>query len=132
MLERTFDEQKIRSILSHEDILWRISENPEDKDFPIPLTDDFHYLYEEGAVFIYHPIKEGWQIHANVTPEHRDSAYRMAQEAIDYGKNVIKAEKIIALIPQKHSNVYHFALKSGLQDKGLREGQHYLTLEVLK
>lgn len=130
MLKRTFDESKIREILTHDDILWRISDNPNDKDFPIPLSDEFHYLYTDGAVFIYHPYGDDWQIHANVIPELRDKAYDLAKEAIEYGFKEIKAKRIIALIPQNHSNVYHFALKSGLMDSGLIDSNHFLTLEA--
>ena len=128
MIARTFDDKKIRDILTHDSILPNISDT-EDKDFPIPLDDDYHYLYAEGMVFILHPNMDDWEIHANVLPECRDKAYEAGQEAIAYGFNQLGASKLVAHIPQRYINVYQFALKSGFKEQSLIEDEHYLELE---
>jgi len=128
MIERTRDEKKIREILTHEAILPNISDD-NNSDFPIPLSDEFHYLINGGALFILHPDGKDWQIHANVLPESRDIAFETGQEAIEYAFNEIGAKKLVAYIHPKYINVYKFALKSGLIDSGMVGDRHYLTLE---
>jgi hypothetical protein len=127
VLERISDETKIREVLTHESIFEAIGGT--DKDFPIPIDNDHHYLYMEGGLFILHPSGEDWMIHANVLPEYRGKAYEAGQEAFEYAFNTLGAARVVASIPPKYSNVYKFALKSGMCDRGLIEGDHYLTLE---
>ena len=127
MLERISDESKIRGILTHDSIFEAIGGG--DKDFPIPIDNDHHYLYMEGGLFILHPKGEDWMIHANVLPEYRGDAYKAGQEALSYAFIELGAKRVVASIPVEYSNVFKFAVKSGLQDKGFKGGEHYLTLE---
>ena len=79
-MERTKDAEKIRAILTHEAILPNISSD-NNPNFELPLTDEYHYLLDEGALFILHPDGEDWEIHANVIPEYRGGAFDLCQEA---------------------------------------------------
>lgn len=129
ILQRSFDAQAIKSILTHPDIAEDVGVK-EGVDFDVPVDDpDHHFLMAEGCLFILHKEGDDWQIHANVLKNTRDIAYQAGQEALSYAFNQLAADRVIARIPQKYSNVYHFALKSGMQDSGFEEGKHFLTLE---
>lgn len=125
---RTKDAEVINSVLTHPAI-WPCIADGSPEGFEPPLTDDYHYLYEEGVLFILHPLNDDWEIHANVLPEYRSGAFDAGQAALKYAFDVIKANKVIARIPTEYPNVYQFSLKSGLQDAGIVDGEHYLTLE---
>ena len=126
MLERISNESKIREILTDDSIFAAIG--GKDKDFPIPIDNDHHYLYMPGGLFILHPVGEDWMIHANVLPDYRDKAHDAGQEAIAYAFKELGAQRLVASIPQAYSNVYNFALKSGMIDSGFKGGDHFLTL----
>lgn len=127
MLERTSDKNKIRDILTHPAIFHNIG-GQDGEDFEIPIDNDHHYLYMPGGLFILHPEGEDWMIHANVLPDYRDKAFEAGQEAFEYAFNELGARKVVASIPVEYSNVYNFALKSGMTDSGLKGEDHYLTL----
>ncbi len=129
MLERTFDTEKINSVLKHEDIWPRIANEDKDIDAFDPPMGDNHYLFADGILFILHPQGDSWQIHANVTPEKRDKAYQAAEESLEYGFKEIGASRIVCKIPVKYGNVYGFALKAGMIDKGVIDNFHILALE---
>jgi len=74
-MNRTFDIAEINSVLKHPDI-WPLIADDEDKDSFQPPMGDNHYLFEEGVLFILHPLGDDLQIHANVLPEHRDKAQK--------------------------------------------------------
>lgn len=127
MLERTFDEKKIRDILTHQDIGPNVGvdENP---DFDIPFDDDHHYLLMEGGLFILHRVQEGWEMHVNVLKNFRNFAHDGASKMLDYAFNTLGAEQVVCNIPQEYVNVYNFALSFNMNDHGLRKGDHYLSL----
>lgn len=131
MIERTFDVDKINSVLKHPDIWSLISDEDHDIDAYVPpLTIDNHYLYSDGIVYILHPCGDDWQIHANVTKESRGDAFEAGQEALKYGFEEIGADRIVAKIPTEYGNVYGFTLKHGFNDEGVIDGKHFLTLRA--
>jgi hypothetical protein len=129
MLERTFDKDKINSVLKHEDIWPRIADKNQDiNDFDPPMGDN-HYLFSDGILFILHPQGDNWQIHANVIKDKRGSAYQAAKESLRYGFEEIGASRIVCKIPVKYGSVYGFALKAGMVDLGIVDDFHILALE---
>ena len=129
MIEPTTNIDKINSILKHPDIWPLISEPDDDIDLFTPPMGDNHYLYEDGVLFILHPEGDDLEIHANVLPESRGKAKAAAQEALNYGFNVLKTDRIVANIPEKYGNVYGFA-KKFMNDDGVINGIHRLSLRV--
>ena len=128
MIKRTFDIDKINSVIKHPDI-WPLIADDEDIETYAPPMDGVHYLFDEGVIVILHPEGDDWEIHVNVLPESRGKAMQSAADALEYGFNTLKASKIVANIPQKYGNVYGFALKF-MKDKGLIDGEHHLALEA--
>ena len=129
MIELTTNIDEINSILKHPDIWPLISEPDDDIDLFTPPMGDNHYLYESGVLFILHPEGDDLEIHANVLPESRGKAKAAAQEALNYGFNVLKTDRIVANIPEKYGNVYGFA-KKFMNDDGVINGIHRLSLRV--
>lgn len=121
---RCFSIDEIDSVLKHPDIWPLISDTVELQDTPI--NDDIHYLFEEGVVFILHPLKDALQIHANILPNHREKAHRTALEALEYGFEI--NDRIVAEIPVRFGNVYGFTRKY-MNDDGVINGVHHLSLE---
>ena len=122
---RTFDADKINSVLKHESI-WPLISDDEDKDSFVPPMGDNHYLFEEGVLFILHPLGDDLQIHANILPCHRDKSHRAAQEALVYGFSI--SDRIVAKIPIEYKNVYGFT-KKFMCDDGIIDGVHQMSLE---
>lgn len=129
ILERTFDIDKINSVLKHPDIWPSVSDEGSDIETFEPPMGDNHYLFDEGVLFILHPYDEDWEIHANVLPDYRNKAKEAAEETLEYGFIELKADRIIARIPEKYGNVYGFALKF-MKDEGYIDDKHYLTLRI--
>lgn len=129
MLSRTSDINQINSVLKHPDIWPLISDDDDDIDSFIPPLGDNHYLYESGVLFILHPEGDDLEIHANVLPESRGKAKAAAAEALNYGFNVLKTDRIVANIPEKYGSVYGFA-KKFMNDDGIIDGNHRLSLRV--
>ena len=129
MISPTIDIDKINSVLKHPDIWPRVSDKSQSKDEFMPPMEGIHYLFEEGILFILHPFEGKLQIHANVTPEYRDKAEKAAKEALRYGFIDLKADEIVAKIPEKYCTVYGFALKF-MKDVGFANGNHLLSLRM--
>jgi len=127
LITRTYDEEAIRRVLVHQDIADNIgvTENP---DFRVPINDDIHYLLMEGGLFILHEVEDGWEMHVNVLKDYRDKAHQGAAEMLEYAFNELGASKVVCYIPQRFKNVYNFALSFNMNDEGLKNGDHYLTL----
>lgn len=126
---RTFDMDQINSVLKHPDIWPNIADDEDTESFTPPMGDNC-YLFAEGVLFILHPDGNDLEIHANIVPKYREHAYEMGQEALNYGFNELNAERIVARIPTQYGSVYGFALKSGMNDEGLVNGDHFLTLRA--
>ena len=122
---RTFDKEKINSVLKHPDI-WPLIADDEDRDSFEPPMEDTHYLFDEGILFILHPLNDDLEIHANVLPEFRGNARKAAAEALAYGFGL--NDKIVARIPIEYGNVYGFALKF-MEYDGEVDGIHHFSLE---
>lgn len=132
MIERTFDKEKVNSVLKHEDIWQRIADKSIDKESYQPPSGENHYLFEDGILYILHPYRDFWQIHANVIKSKRHKAFDAGQQALDYVFNTLNAKKVIAIIPKKYIDVYKFTMKSGFTDCGTIDGEHYLELRAEK
>ncbi len=131
MIKRTTDIGKINSVLKHDYIWPRVSDTSQSKaDYVPPISDDYHYLYDEGVLFILHENEKGLNIHANVLPESRDKAEEAAKEALRYGFEDLGADEIVARIPVSYPTVYGFALKF-MEDAGLSNGEHLLTARAI-
>jgi hypothetical protein len=126
MIERTTDIDKINSVLKHPYIWPRVAGDHPIEGYTPPMEGN-HYLYDEGVLFILHDHGENLRIHANVLPEYRHKAEKAAKEALKYGFNVLKADKITAKIPKTFSSVYGFALKF-MNDVGMVGNDHQLEL----
>ena len=110
MIARTFDVDKINSVLKHPDIWPNIADDDIHIDeFTPPIDDDMHYLFSDGILFILHPEGDALQIHANVLKSERGRAAEAAKAALVYGFIGLNADKIIAKIPEKYANVVKFA-----------------------
>jgi hypothetical protein len=131
MIEHTTNIEEINSVLKHDDIWSNIADETEDKEAFNPPLDGYHYLYSEGILFILHPVGDSLQIHANVLKNHRTKAKAAAQEALTYGFNNLKADRIFAKIPVKYQNVYKFT-SHFMQDDGVADGFYNLSLELDK
>ena len=128
-MKPTTNIDKINSSRQHPDKWPLISEPDDEIDLFTPPMGDNHYLYESGVLFILHPEGDDLEIHANVLPESRGKARAAAQEALNYGFNVLKTDRIVANIPEKYGNVYGFA-KKFMNDDGVINGIHRLSLRV--
>lgn len=129
MIEPTIDIEKINSILKHPDIWPRIADKNQDKDDFVPPLENIHYLYEEGVLFILHPVDGKLVIHANVLPESREKAEDAANTALHYGFIDLGYDEIVAQIPEKYGSVYGFALKF-MKDVGFVDGEHQMALRI--
>jgi hypothetical protein len=127
MISRTFDVDKINSVLKHPFIWPRVSSKGQNIDDWKPVMDGVHYLFDDGVLFILHEVGESLTVHVNVIPEARQRAEAAAREAARYGFVELGAKKIIAQIPTKYGEVYGFALKF-MKDDGIIDGQHHLSL----
>lgn len=131
LVDRCFDVEVVRSILTHPDIYDRISEDgalPREDYIP-PMIGCAYVLGIVGAepigVMIYHPINGvTWECHVQVLPEFRRShAEEFTQKAIAWAWDM-GAKKIVAQIPVIHPNVRQFALKCGFEDEGINRRSH--------
>jgi hypothetical protein len=129
LITPTIDIEKINSVLKHPDIWPRIADKNQDKDSFSPPLEGISYLYEEGVLFILHPVDGKLQIHANVLPESRAKAELAAKEALRYGFEDLGAKEIIAKVPEKYGTVYGFAVKF-MKDVGFANGKHLLSLRI--
>jgi hypothetical protein len=128
ILQRTRDTREILEVLQHPSIWDAIGGNEVDGDWVPDMSDDWHYLHADGAIFILHPEGDDWMIHANVIPEARERAFEMGQEALRYAFEYLGADKVVAEIPEKYDNVYKFSLKSGMEEVDFIDGEHKLAL----
>ena len=129
MLKRTFDINKINSVLKHEYIWPRIADKGIDIDTFTPPMEGVHYLHDGGALIILHAVGGKYKIHVNVVPEHRGKAETLAKEALKYAFEELGAKEVIAEIPRNYGEVYGFALKF-MKDVGFSDGNHLMSLRV--
>lgn len=120
------------SVLSHPAIWPNIAPDSVEPDaFDPPLEGVEYWAVREDfdkpvqGLFILHHDGGGVMIHANMLPEGRGA---LAEEAgilaSEYAKN--QYGYVYALIPKAFENVYQFALRCGMQDGGIINGDHYV------
>lgn len=119
--------EAIMRVLRHPSIWESIGGTEE--EFELPLDKYHTYFVNNGAVFILHPEKGNWMIHANVIPEYRVHALEMVHEVFKYAFTILGAKKIVASIPEEYASVYGFALKSGMVEEEFINGSHEMALE---
>jgi hypothetical protein len=127
LLQRTHSLPEVMEVLQHPAIWDDIGGN-EVEDWIPDMSDDWHYLHADGAIFILHPEGDDWMIHANVIPEAREHAFELGQEALRYAFEYLGADRVVAEIPERYDNVYKFSLKSGMSEEDFIDGEHKLEL----
>jgi len=60
-----------------------------------------------------------YQIHAFILPEHRDHAKESGRVILQWCLDYLTFNKLIAEIPKKYENVYHFTKNQGFKDEGV-------------
>jgi len=72
-----------------------------------------------GLYRIHQLTAMSYQIHAFILPEHRDQAKESGEVILQWCLDYLKFNKLIAEIPKKYENVYHFTKKQGFKDEGV-------------
>lgn len=132
LVERCYDMDVVRAILTHPDIYDRIAEDgtlPREEYIPdivgaayiIGLQDSIPF-----AVMIYHPINGvTWECHVQVLPDFRkEFADEFSQKALQWAWDM-GVNKIVAQIPFLYPNVKDFGLRHGFEIEGINR-QSYL------
>jgi hypothetical protein len=130
-LQRSQDPDEIMQVLTHPAI-WEAIGGAEEGGFELTMSEDYHYLHADGAIFILHPEGDDWMLHVNIIPEARGKAYELTQEAFRYAFEYLGANKLVAEVPVEYESVYHFGLKNGMRQESLIDGVHYMGLEYEK
>lgn len=132
-VKRTFDDEKIKKILTDPELWERIApKHVSINDFLPPMSDDFHYLEvlsggDTAGLFILHPEGKNLKIHANILKKFRKTAARDSGiQAIQYFLGT-DYENLVASIPEKFPDVYHYTKKFGFDDV-LVNGKHEMIL----
>ncbi len=128
-MARSYNPDVIKSVLFNPEIWDAISEDGQSQaNFVVDFNENIFLAVlteddELAGLYILHPFNGATlQIHANMLPSFRE---KYAQSS---GKVVLewirdhappKYQKIIALIPEIYSRVYHFTRKFGFDDEGL-------------
>jgi RimJ/RimL family protein N-acetyltransferase len=125
LVERCYDVDVVRSILTHPAIYDRIAE-----DGTLPredyIPDMIGAAYVVGivgadpiGVMIYHPVNGiTWECHVQVLPEYRkEHADEFAQKALQWAWDM-GVQKIVAQIPELYPNVRDFGLRHGFAVEG--------------
>jgi len=112
---RTFDAEKIKSVLHHPDILPNIGNNQHSS---IPIDLSHHYLWEEGVLFVFHPYRDAYQVHVNIIKNKRNNSLELGFEAMKYAKKI--GNKFVTFVPKEFPNVADYTEALGLTrtDKG--------------
>lgn len=128
-VERCFNSDIIKTILTHPWIYERISEDGQklsdsmlnfEKNCFLKLRNEADEII---GCYILHAFNGATlQIHANVLPSFREKYAKQSGHAVlDWIKKNSPPhfQKIIALIPEIYPDVYHFTRKFGFKDEGL-------------
>lgn len=127
-LERTWDKELIRSILTDERIWNTIAEDGQESGlFEIDLNKNIFLVVNHEkiciGIYILHAFNGSTlEIHANILPQYRklfatESGEKMLEWFRDNGPE--KYQKLIAMIPTLYEHVYHFTINRGFKDEGL-------------
>lgn len=148
IVERTYDEEEITSVITHPDIWERLVSDhspakeqwrPNLNDSVIALAGRIPELIGIATYIKSSPIV--YRAHFQVLPEYRkEYALDFALSSVEWMKENTSAEKLVAEIPEYHPNVIGFAHKTGFVVEGIntqsikKDGklynQFYMGLEL--
>lgn len=126
-IERTWDKELIRSILTEPRIWDTIAEDGQDAGlFEVDLNQNcFLAVAHEGiciGIYVLHAFNGcTLKIHANILPEYRKHfATESGEKVLEWFRDDApeKYEKLVAMIPVIYPNVYHFTKNRGFDDEG--------------
>jgi len=127
-IERTWDKNLIRSILTEAAIWDAIAEDGEESGlFEVDLKKNIFLAVNNVGicigVYILHVFNGSTlEIHANILPKYRVAlATESGEKMLEWFKNngEDKYQKLIAMIPALYPRVWHFTLNRGFKDQGL-------------
>lgn len=122
-IKETTDQEEIKKVLYHPDILPNISEDSIkiDTSKPIDIIDGIRFFatyYENklSGMFLLDVQEDVADIHITMLPEFRkDIAYNTGCVFINKCFNELGIKKLTAVIPSKYNNVLKFAQKIGFK-----------------
>lgn len=126
-IERTFDKDLIRLILTDKRIWDSIAEDGQEAGlFEVDLNKNMFLAVNSGdvciGIYILHVFNGcTLQIHANLLPEYRKAfATESGEKMLDWFRDngPKQYEKLIAYIPEIYPHVYHFTMNRGFNDEG--------------
>lgn len=128
-IERTFDEQVVKSVMLHPAIWATVAEETQDPEKwePEMVADCWLQIVCDGKLIGLYNIHAHnsvtLEIHAQVLPEYRseyakESSRQVLQWILD-SEDAAGYEKVIAQIPTLYPQVKHFTLNAGFQEEGL-------------
>lgn len=126
-IERTFDEELIRSIITHPKIYPYASDDssPAADRFRPSMHESIYYLTpidsEVMGVFMLVPVNAiTYEVHTCIQPEYwGKKAAEAARLLIDWMFGNTPCRKIITHVPAYNRLAYRFAKQAGLADEGL-------------
>jgi len=145
IVERSFNEGEIKSVITHPDIYPRLcNENSPKPEEWRPARNRIYLTGKVdskaiGVTSYNRKTDIQYVVHFQVIPEYRKShAIKFAQKSIKWLWDNTDAQKIVAEVPEFHENVVKFSLKVGFEIEGknkqsvMKDGrlfdQYYLGL----
>ena len=125
IVDRTYDEPGIKSVITHPDIYPRLIDDFSPKAYDWrPARNRIYIKGETDRIFgIVSAVPKStivYNVHINVIPEYRkDFAEEFAHRAIQWIWDNTEAKKLVAEIPEYHQNVVNFAQNVGFQIEGI-------------
>lgn len=128
-IERLFDSQQIKSIISHPEIYPYIiddgSPSAEDYD-PTPLFECCYFLgvFESeiiGCLFFHPENYITYQVHIAILPEYRKSSTSAMNKSFKWMFENTNCKKIIANVPITNQSAYALVKRAGMKNEGLNE-----------
>lgn len=138
IVERCYDVDTIREILTHPDIYARIAEDgsPSQEDY-IPEMIGVAYILgivdsEPAALMTYYPVSTiTWECHVQVMPKYRKThADEFAQKALQWAWDM-GCHKLMATIPVIYPTVKDFGLKHGFEIEGISKQSYLKNGQIL-
>lgn len=103
--------------------MWdEISEDGVDEFFPDVINEHWVQMEEIGLYRLHQLNAVTYQIHAFILPEHRDKAKESGVAILKWCLDNLDFNKLIAEIPMKYPNVYHFTKHQRFKDEGINRG----------
>lgn len=132
MIERTYSDSRVQSVLSNKELNRRAGKVPVEAYRP-SIQHDIYYLMavrdgKDIGTIVFHCIDNPilYQAHVNYLPEHwGEGLSQYSIEAIQWMFDNTRCQKIIALSPDCYPEVVKHALKCGFKEEG------YLTDSIV-